>query len=208
MHSMKNRLLPLLVLFLFLAAFISPAQIFIPESQAQTASINVFIDGAPLVMDTPPIIDQGRTLVPLRAIFEALGAEVNWNGANQSITASKDDLSLYLQIGSRNAVKNGVPVMLDVPPQIVNSRTLVPLRFVGETLGADVDWEGTTRTVLIVSKAAAPGIPEEPAPGEPTSPDPEFVHPIYQGIADKLSESVKEGLYKSFDDPALRRCCH
>lgn len=207
MYSLKNRRLTLLVLIFFLAAFLIPGQVFIPESLAQTAAIKVFIDGAPLVMDTPPIIDQGRTLVPLRAIFEALGAEVNWNGADQSVTAIKDDLSLYLKIGSRNAVKNGVPVVLDVPPQIVNSRTLVPLRFVGETLGADVDWVADTRTVLIASKAASgtpgvPGTPAETPPGDAPLPDTEFVHPLYQGIADRLSDATKEGLYKSFDDPA------
>lgn len=200
MRPLKNRVLTFLVLVLFLTAFLTPAQHFIPESLAQSTAISVLINGAPLVMDTPPVIDQGRTLVPLRAIFEALGAEVNWNAADQSVTAFKDDLSLFLKIGSRNAVKNGVPVMLDVPPQIVNSRTLVPLRFVGETLGADVDWLADTRTVLIVSTSPALGTPADPQTGDTPAPEPLFVHPLYQGVADKLSESAKEGLYRSFDE--------
>lgn len=113
------------------------------------ADAKVYLDGNMLAFDVPPVIEEGRTLVPLRAIFEALGAEVTWDGDTRTVTAQKEQVKIQLQIGSNTACINNQPVELDVPARIVNDRTLVPLRFVGEALGAEVDWDGATRTVRI-----------------------------------------------------------
>jgi hypothetical protein len=112
------------------------------------AAPQVVLNGQELVFDVPPVIEQRRTLVPFRAIFEALGANVSWDGSTQTVTAVKGDTEIKLTIGGP-AYKNGQPVTLDVPAKIVNERTLVPLRFVSEVLGASVWWNDAAQTVTI-----------------------------------------------------------
>jgi len=116
-----------------------------------TDDISVILDGTALTFDVPPQIIDGRTLVPLRAIFEALGAEVNWDGNTQTITATDDDTEIILTIGSTTATVNGQATQIDVPAMIIDGRTLVPLRFVAESFGVDVDWDATTRTITITT---------------------------------------------------------
>ena len=111
--------------------------------------IKVIVNGNALVMDQNPIIVEGRTLVPLRAIFEALGAKVGWDDESKCATGILNDKTVSLTINNTVAKVNGSDVTLDVPAQIVNSRTLVPVRFISESLGADVDWNGDTKTVTV-----------------------------------------------------------
>ncbi|MCL2059325.1 MAG: copper amine oxidase N-terminal domain-containing protein [Oscillospiraceae bacterium] len=116
---------------------------------APVSEIIVLIDGVALSFDQPPIIENGRTLVPLRAIFEALGAQVGWQPLTETVTAVKDDITIIMRIGDDYFLKNGVRIQLDVPAKIVNGRTLVPARAVAEGLGADVGWIDSTQTVTI-----------------------------------------------------------
>lgn len=116
---------------------------------AQASAITITVDGRKLASDTPPVIEQGRVLVPLRALFEALGASVEWDGKTQTVTGRKGSTTVRLVIGQKTAYVNGSPVTLDVPGKIIDGRTMVPLRFIGESLGADVDWDGATRTVIV-----------------------------------------------------------
>ncbi len=111
-------------------------------------AIKVVLNGQELTFDVPPVIENDRTLVPLRVIFEALGAEVQWNGETRMVTAVKDGMEIKLVIDGA-AFKNGEPVDLDVPAKIINDRTMVPLRFVSEAVGCQVNWEGSTHTVNI-----------------------------------------------------------
>lgn len=111
--------------------------------------ITVLIDGVPVVFDQPPVLENGRTLVPLRAIFEALGATVEWNNNTQTVTATKGGTKISLQIGSTQMYVNGTVKTLDVPAKLINSRTLVPVRAVSEAFGCKVDWDQNTYTVLI-----------------------------------------------------------
>jgi hypothetical protein len=121
------------------------------------AAPRVILNGQELVFNVPPVIEQGRTLVPLRVIFEALGANVNWDGRTRTVTATKDGTEIKLIIGGR-AYKNNQPVALDVPAKIVNGRTLVPLRFVSEALGAKVNWDAKTQVATIRSFSSAQGL--------------------------------------------------
>ncbi|MEX2355747.1 MAG: PQQ-dependent sugar dehydrogenase [Thermaerobacterales bacterium] len=116
---------------------------------AAGSSIQVRIDGHPLSFDVPPQILDGRTMVPMRAIFEALGADLHWDGETRTVTGASGDRTVVLVIGQIQATLNGHPHELDVPAQIVDGRTLVPSRFVAESLGAVVDWDPDTRTVRI-----------------------------------------------------------
>ena len=111
--------------------------------------IKVVLNNEQLVFDVQPIIIEGRTLVPFRAIFEALNAKVAWEESFGLVTATKGNVVIKLQINNNIATINGIDVILDVPAKIVNDRTLVPLRFIGESLGLDVDWDGNVRTVII-----------------------------------------------------------
>lgn len=110
----------------------------------------VEVDNRPVVFDVRPYIDNNnRLMVPLRAIVEALGAVVNWNSADKSITIAKQADSLLLRIGMINANVNGVMKKMDTYPVIRNGRTMVPLRFVGEYLNTVVNWDTITKNVTI-----------------------------------------------------------
>lgn len=111
----------------------------------------VYLDNLELQFDVPPIIENDRTLVPLRAIFEAMGATVEWDDATRTVTSRKGDTTVVLTIGSRTPTVNGIINNLDVPAKIAGDRTLAPLRFVGEAFDGTVGWDGTTRTITIVS---------------------------------------------------------
>jgi len=118
---------------------------------AEEAAITVTLNGVAIEFDQPPIIEDGRTLVPMRKIFEAMGAAVDWNGETQTVTGTKGDIVVTMQIGNNVITKNGQGITLDVPPQLVNSRTLVPVRAVAESFNAKVDWNGETQTVIITT---------------------------------------------------------
>lgn len=113
--------------------------------------IKVLLDGQKLDFDVPPQLINNRTMVPMRKIFEAMEANVDWNGDTQTVTATKDDITVIMQIDNTVITVKGENITLDVPPQLVDSRTLVPARAVAESLNAKVDWDGTTSTVYITS---------------------------------------------------------
>lgn len=104
--------------------------------------------------DQNPILEDGRVLVPMRAIFEALGATVEWDEETRTITARKGDTIITLQIGKNEIVKNGETVELDTKAQIMNDRTLVPLRAVSKSFDNKVEWNGEEQTVTIVTDEA------------------------------------------------------
>lgn len=95
--------------------------------------VHVYVKGKKPEFDAQPFIRDGRTLVPVRAIVAALGAEVKWDEATRTVTVTRADKTVQLQIDSHTATVNGQPVELDVPASITNSRTFVPLRFLSET---------------------------------------------------------------------------
>lgn len=122
-----------------------------PETVRAETPPAILLDGLPLSFPVPPTIIQDRTMVPFRAIAEALGVTVTWQAETRSIDARGADAEVHLTINDKTALINGFPGPLDVPPLIVNDRTLVPLRFFSEAFGARVGWDGATRTVTVVS---------------------------------------------------------
>ena len=122
-------------------------------SAENSSNISVTVNGNEISFDQPPIMVNDRTLVPLRAIFEALGATVDWNGDTQTVTSTRDNVTVSLTIGSEVMTKNGISYALDVPAQLVGERTLVPVRAIAEAFGSVVDWNGETQTVIINDNA-------------------------------------------------------
>lgn len=112
----------------------------------------VFYNGEKIKFDQIPVIENGRTLVPLRAIFEKIGATVEWDGNTQTVTASKGDTKISLTIDNPAASKNNETITLDVPAKIINGRTLVPVRFIADCFGVDVGWDGVMQKVTLETK--------------------------------------------------------
>lgn len=145
-HS-KSRILILLITIMTLAGFCLPA-----NAAALTAP-KVMLNGKQLSFEVPPVIENGRTLVPVRTIFEAMGAEVGWNAATRVVTAHKGAIDVTMPVNSTTPKVNGNVNKLEVPSKIVNGRTLAPLRFVGEAFGGQVSWDENTRTIYINNKS-------------------------------------------------------
>jgi len=123
---------------------------------AQAGSdISVTVNGQPVLFQgLGPQQINGRTMVPVRGVLEKLGADISYNNATQTVTASTPTMDIQLKVGSNTAIVNAKTVALDVPAQSIQNHTFVPLRFLGEALGADLKWNAATRTVVITTKDA------------------------------------------------------
>ncbi len=129
----------------------------VPTTCVQSAaSIKVTLDGERINFDSQPFIKDGRTMIPFAAIFKALGAVVNWDESNQSVTGTKDGMKITLYINKSSAFVNDKEIGLDVPAIIKDGRTFVPVRFVAENLGVRVYWDSWANTVVLLSKAVDP----------------------------------------------------
>ena len=106
-------------------------------------------DGNILGFDVPPIIEDSSTLVPMRFLFEQMGADVEWDSETQTATATVDNKAVTFSIDNVNARINNKPAKMDVPARLVNGKTMVPLRFLSENMGYDVDWDTDSRTAII-----------------------------------------------------------
>lgn len=124
---------------------------FVAFAEDEGRVITVTLDGNPIAFDVPPQLIEGRTMVPLRMIFEALGAEVSWDDATQTASGVKGDTTVKITINEKVLYKNGQAITLDVPAQLVNDRTLVPARAISESFEVKVDWDDATSTVILES---------------------------------------------------------
>ncbi len=114
--------------------------------------IKIFYNGTEIRTDTAPVIENDRTLVPLRAIFEAMGCVVDWSQEEQEITVVRDGISVVLYIGSEEMLVNGNVIILDTVPEIINERTMVPVRAISEAVNCTVEWKDTERNIIIADK--------------------------------------------------------
>lgn len=141
---MIRHVLTLFVLFVFGSAF--------------SQNIAVTVDGRQVMFQGQgPAMVQGRVMVPLRGVLEAMGAYVEYRSATRSVFARRGATELELRLGERAAMVDGSQVMLDVPAMSMGGSTMVPLRFMGESLGADVRWIDSTRTVMISTSGISGG---------------------------------------------------
>ncbi|MBQ7975210.1 MAG: hypothetical protein IJ300_05945 [Clostridia bacterium] len=125
---------------------------FVTLAKASTSNdVTVVLDGEILNFDVPAQIIDGRTMVPMRLIFEKLGAEIEWDPVYQTITAESLGIHIRMEINNTQMYRNMIPYELDVPPVIINSRALVPLRAVSNCMGANVVWDDALKTAYIHS---------------------------------------------------------
>lgn len=123
-------------------------------SIGSASAASLVVDGAAVPSDVAPVVVNGRTLVPVRALFESLGATVGWEESTQTATATKGSTVISMQIGNTTAYVNGVAKTLDVPAQTIEGRTMAPARFVAESLNATVNWDSASDTVKISTSGA------------------------------------------------------
>lgn len=156
-----NKFRQSIFIFIFLALF---SLITATTSLAAPSTVQIFVDGVPLMTDQPAVIRNSRTMVPFNALFSALGATVTWDEPQQKVTGTKGDLKVELFINKTGAKVNGQSVTMDTPVQIINGRTMVPLAFASSYLGSSVAWDGVNYAAY-VSTGLAPDIFQPTIPG-------------------------------------------
>ncbi len=160
---MKKSKIIIMIMILIVSVFTST------QITLAAEPIKIELNGSIIPSDVAPVIIQGRTLVPARVIFEAMGSEVIWTPDKPSeVWIKYKEQIVFLKIGSSVAIVNGQEKTLDVPAALIENRTLIPLRFVAESLNFQVDWNDMTRTVIIKSPTIAE-VPVTP-PAVVTSP--------------------------------------
>lgn len=122
-----------------------------PAVAANYTTPSIVIDSRTISSDTDPFIIDGTTLVPLRVISENLGASVDWDATTRTVTVTKGNTTIQLTVDEYLARINGEAVTISMSPRIINNRTMVPLRFIGETFDCQVGWDGETKTVTITT---------------------------------------------------------
>nr|WP_308593383.1 copper amine oxidase N-terminal domain-containing protein [uncultured Criibacterium sp.] len=137
----------------------------VTTSFAAPSKVKVIVNGAELKTDTPAVIRNSRTMVPFRALFEALGLNtITWDEPTQKVIGSNGTTTIELVIGSYDIYVNGTPVTMDTPPIIINSRTMIPLSFVSKSTGADVKWDGKN----YIATVTQPNQAQNSSPAFPT----------------------------------------
>ncbi|WP_108831877.1 stalk domain-containing protein [Aedoeadaptatus coli] len=121
-----------------------------PEAKGDKNAITILVNGKEVKTDSPAFIKDGRTMVPVRFISEALGLKVGWDQKTRTVTVDEGAKAMKLTIGSKKIVRaDGKETAIDVPAMIKGGRTMVPIRAIGELSGAKVDWNAANREVII-----------------------------------------------------------
>ena len=145
--------------------------------------LTLIIDGKKIEADVNPMIIDGRTMVPVRVLFDSFGADVVWNENSRQAVVFTQSTVVVFTIGSKTAYVDGIGRPIDVAPVIVHDRTFVPVRFISSVLGYDVVWNGSTRTVYITNKKSNTSAPSDPEnPKEETVPEKSEKSAVLSGI--------------------------
>ena len=143
------------------------------KKQSDQNSKGVFINGDEVSTDVAPVIKYNRLLLPIRAITNALGAEVKWDASTHIATITKGDTVIVLDFDKKTATVNGQPVTLDVPPEMINNRIVVPVRFIAEAFNQKVEWDESSGSVIVEDNSSATPTPAPTVtPGATVTPTP------------------------------------
>lgn len=148
-----------MIAVLLAMACMAYAQANVAVKEQVTITVNQVISRT----DVPPINVNGRTLVPIRGIFQGFTSDIGWFPHEEKVYIRRDCTTIWLQIGDAHAKVNDDIVPLAVPAMIYRGRTMVPLRFIAETLGASVNWNPQTETITITFPQEVQAEPQ-PAP--------------------------------------------
>lgn len=141
---MRKFLLHILLILLMVSLSVSA----FAAEDLPNQEIKIYVNDTKIQFDVPPAFIQNRTMVPIRAVFEAMGAIVEWNNDTKTVTITRGTI-VQVQLDNRRALINGKPVMMEVPATGLDGRILVPLRFIGEALEAEVEWVNSTKTAFV-----------------------------------------------------------
>lgn len=147
MRNLPKKLLIIIIIVFVVFKF------FTSQNLSKDIPIKVYVNSNEILFDVPPTIIDGRTLVPVRALLEKLGAKVEWNPETKTVTAVKAQTHIELQLENKSAIVNGKSVELDVPLKIIDGRTLVPLRFISENISSNVEWNEPAKTISITDNS-------------------------------------------------------
>lgn len=176
--------------------------------------VSVTLNGKEISFDQAPVMIDDRVMVPIRAIFEAMGYSVAWDGETQTAFAVRGKDNIVTQIGNENIVYNSNGVsgtyVCDVLPQIISERTLVPVRAIAESSGCQVDWDGETKTVIIKSDKTAVAEPTiVPTPSNDDTTKPIYTNSDFDSLKNSImsngtyNESGKYVISDYYDDTAM-----
>lgn len=115
------------------------------------SEITLYVDGSALVLDQPPVVINGRTMVPVAAICDALNMEVKWDGKTSTVFISNEDVQIELTLNNKVALINNEKIELDVPATSIKGRTMVPASFIAKAVHAEVSWDSKSNSVIITS---------------------------------------------------------
>ena len=127
----------------------TPKQALYDEIEKVSKSPYIVLNDKVLVFDVPPVLEDDRMLVPMRFVFEQMGAEVEWDQATQTATVLQENDAVAFQINNRSATVNSQAQTMDVPARLINSKTMIPIRFLSENLGYTVEWDEETNMAII-----------------------------------------------------------
>lgn len=149
---------------------------------------SITIDGTETAIDAAPVIISDRTLLPVSAIIEAVGGNVHWENETQNAVLTYNNDVIILTIDSTTAFVNETEKTLDVAPAIINERTMLPIRFIAENFGFDVEWDGENQTVTITAPRAAT---EPESTTEPTDEPVQTVVPTDEPVSEPASGALQ-----------------
>ncbi len=151
---------------LAMAAAMTVSALALNVSADEYTQVNLLVEGQAVETDQPAVIVDSRTMVPVRVIAETLGCEVDWDAATKTVTFTQGSIVATMVVGEKtlNVTNNGVTTAMeiDTPAVIINNRTMVPVRFLTELFGFNVDWDAVTKTVNVT---AGEGLADENASG-------------------------------------------
>lgn len=131
------------------------------RGQQKKLEEQIKVRGMNLKFDVPPVIKEGRTLIPVRAVMNGLGAEVTWDAEAKTVTITRDDKVIVINMATGEVTVNGEIVVLDVPAQTISNRTFVPLRFIAQTLGDKVVYDEETGDIDVGDDSETDGTTDE-----------------------------------------------